>query len=125
MKAQTAFAITAISGTKQFSLTPSAIENTVGKFFGIEWEKKNGDLRLANGHVVGFETHSGTPTQDADDASYMVISDRNSMSASRPQGIVKVNLNRVNYFRDSGYVIGNSLMKGRKHSPLKAQGNVR
>ena len=125
MKANKQFSISANKGTKQFTLTPSAIENTIGQFFGIEWEKINGKLRLANGHVLGFETPSGNPTQDASQAHYMVISDRNSISTSRPQGIVKVSLDRVNYFRIAGLVYGHAHMRGNKHNPLQASGLVR
>lgn len=125
MIATKSFSIVAKSGTKQFILSPSVIENTIGKFFGIEWEKVNGNLRLANGHVLHFEDKGGKTVKNSSAAHYMVISDNNNRSSSNPQGIVKVALDRVNYFRDAGNVIGFSYMKGRRHNPIKAIGAVR
>lgn len=124
MKATKAFSITAIAGTQQMILSPSTLEATIGKFFTIEWEKVNGDLRLANCQLKHFESPSGKTTVDLSGASYMVVTDNNKRNEDG-DGTIRVALDRVNYFRDSGTSYGTMHMKGRKHNPLKALGTVR
>jgi hypothetical protein len=124
MKALKAFSITAIAGSKQMILSPSTVESTIGKFFTIEWEKVNGNLRLANAQLKHFETPSGKKTENAGAAHYMVLTDNNKRN-SDGKGVIRVALDKVNYFCDAGTSYGVMLMKGRKNDPLPALGNVR
>jgi len=112
------------SAHRQFKVSIESIDSTIGQFFGIEWEKKNGNLRLANGHVVALLDDKGNHANDGK-THQMIISDNNARTNNNPQGIVTVNLSRVNYVKTGGVTWGKSLMRGRKHDPVQAVGNVR